>query len=185
MTPELTPNQRRRVEELFHQAVGLTAGQRAALLDRSCADAPGVRHEVEQLMHHHDAGADTAPPGDATPTTGATLRHAVAVLDDMSGEHVGPYKLLQRIGRGGFGDVYMADQEEPVRRRVRAQLGSAVGTAGVLLKIGRQVLSCQMTGLAPAAAGRACRPSRNEPGPTVTTRSVHPAGPGAGPGRRS
>ena len=42
--------------------------------------------------------------------------------DDLSGTRVGPYKLLQRIGTGGFGDVYMADQEEPVRRRVALKI---------------------------------------------------------------
>ena len=110
MTPELTPEQRRRVEELFHQAVALPGAPRAAFLDQAWAADRVVRREVEQQLHHHDARTDTARPGDDdTPTTGAALRDAVAVLDDMSGERVGPYKLLQRIGRGGFGDVYMAD----------------------------------------------------------------------------
>ncbi|MCH8806540.1 MAG: serine/threonine protein kinase [Planctomycetes bacterium] len=144
MTPELTHEQRRRIEELFHQAVALAGEQRAALLDRACTDDPVVRHEVEQLLHHHDTRTNTAPPGDVTPTTGGALRDAVAVLDDMSGEHVGPYKLLQRIGTGGFGDVYMADQEEPIRRRVALKiikLGMDTGQVIARFEAERQALT--------------------------------------------
>ena len=42
--------------------------------------------------------------------------------DNLSGRQVGPYKLLQQIGTGGFGDVYMAEQQEPVRRRVALKI---------------------------------------------------------------
>src|SRR5690349_3415465 len=53
----------------------------------------------------------------------APLFSASARLSEMNaGEHVGPYKLLEKIGEGGFGAVYMAEQESPVRRRVALKI---------------------------------------------------------------
>src|SRR5207248_6714748 len=49
-------------------------------------------------------------------------RRRLAPAGEISGDHVGRYKLLQQIGEGGCGIVYMAEQEEPVRRRVALKL---------------------------------------------------------------
>jgi hypothetical protein len=102
-----------KVKALFHEAVALPADERAALLDRACAGNDRLRTEVEALLESHEelkaARPETVTRGVAGPTEGA-------------GSVVGRYKLLQRIGEGGFGSVYMAEQEQPVRRRVALKI---------------------------------------------------------------
>ncbi len=117
MTPELTPGQRRRVEELFHQAIAQPPERRAEFLNGACPDDPTVRHEVEELLRHHDA--DTTYTRAPAPSDPVSSREP----PDLSpGQRVGPYKVLQLIGSGRFGDVYMAEQEERVRRRVALKI---------------------------------------------------------------
>ncbi len=104
-----------------------TPAQRAAYLDEACAENPALRARVEELLRASD-GAQTfleRPVGVPRPAPGAgapTLRVGLTDLLPPSGEgpgsRVGRYKLLQQIGEGGCGTVFMAEQEEPVRRRV-------------------------------------------------------------------
>jgi hypothetical protein len=98
-------------ESVFAAALAIRdpAG-RAAYLDRACAGNPALRREVEELL-----AADAAPGAFLDrPALTAPARPADAAV----GTRVGPFKLLQKIGEGGMGAVYMADQEEPVKRRV-------------------------------------------------------------------
>jgi serine/threonine protein kinase len=110
---------------LFSAALELPASQRGAYLDEACADDPALRQRLEELLRvHQDAitflehktpGAPEAPPGAAVPQ--ATMR-LFDSPSEKAGDRIGRYKLLQQIGEGGCGLVYMAEQEEPVRRRV-------------------------------------------------------------------
>src|SRR5262245_12506092 len=99
------------VKELFARASELPADKRAEFLDERCGHDPALRQAVEALLSAHDqAGeflaAPTIKPGDAGSAELPAQRQ------------VGPYKLLQVIGEGGFGTVYLAEQDQPVRRRV-------------------------------------------------------------------
>src|SRR6266511_4509267 len=96
-------------EELFAAASELTSpAERAALLDRECAGNTALRAEVESLLAANEqAGAFLDK---------STLASNVSL--EKSGDRIGHYKLLQQIGEGGCGVVYMAEQEEPVSRRV-------------------------------------------------------------------
>ncbi len=119
-----------RLKQVFAAAADIEPGpDRDAYLDRACEGAPGLRGQVAMLLRaHDDAGAflDSSPgPGrtgedadDFAPrSTADDLLHRPILLEGP-GSVVGPYKLLQRIGEGGMGTVFMAEQERPIRRKV-------------------------------------------------------------------
>jgi eukaryotic-like serine/threonine-protein kinase len=103
-----------------------TPAQRAAYLDEACAGDPDRRRRVEELLRaSDDAGTFLdRPVGQPKPTGPAPKPLAtiqIVLADDPTeapGAKIGRYKLLQQIGEGGCGTVFMAEQEEPVRRRV-------------------------------------------------------------------
>jgi eukaryotic-like serine/threonine-protein kinase len=101
-------------ETLFANTVALPASERPAYLERACAGDAALRARVEALVQAHLAAGSflDAPP------TGVAAAVPPAAPTEAPGDCIGPYKLLQKIGEGGCGTVYMAEQEEPVRRRV-------------------------------------------------------------------
>jgi WD40 repeat protein len=102
-------------QSIFGRAIQLvTAAEREAFLDRSCAGNPALRREVESLLSAFAQAGDFLKPGQQTPAT--------EPLTEQLGAVIGRYKLLEQIGEGGFGVVYMAEQEEPVRRRVALKI---------------------------------------------------------------
>ena len=112
---------------VFNGALQLPAGQRAVYLDEACAGDPPLQGRVEALLRaHEEAGAflEEPPPGAPPFALAATRQNPddnfgrPAGGDGRPADRIGRYKLLQQIGEGGCGMVYMAEQEEPVRRRV-------------------------------------------------------------------
>ena len=98
---------------MLSAALELPAGQRAAYLDQACAGDTALRQQVEALLRAHDQAEDflEAPPA------GLEFKRSDAAnlpLMEKPGDRIGRYKLLQQIGEGGCGVVYMAEQEEPV-----------------------------------------------------------------------
>jgi serine/threonine protein kinase len=108
-----------RLEQLFLAAQARPPEERAAFLDAACADDDALRIEVESLL-----AADAVADANAflvDPVRGydAALRAAAPPAEDaMDEQHIGPYHVLQLLGRGGMGDVYLAIREEPFRRYV-------------------------------------------------------------------
>jgi serine/threonine protein kinase/WD40 repeat protein len=109
---------------VFSAARRLPAGERGAYLDQTCSADPALRRRVEELLR---AGADAEgflndpAPGALRPegpVATSSLIVNTAAPGEKAGDRIGRYKLLQLIGEGGCGLVYMAEQEEPVRRRV-------------------------------------------------------------------
>jgi len=93
--------------------------ERDAYLDEACGEDKKLRADVEALLKaHYEAGKSflNGPPGGI----GGTLD--APPLTEGPGTRIGRYKLLQLIGEGGFGVVYMAEQEEPIRRRVALKI---------------------------------------------------------------
>src|SRR5262245_58251696 len=87
--------------------------QWAAYLDEVCAGDTALRDRVERLLHARaQLGSFHEEP---RPSAVATVDQPIA---EGPGMVVGPYKLLEQIGEGGFGVVFMAEQTEPVRRKV-------------------------------------------------------------------
>src|SRR3989441_910895 len=111
-------------EELFAAALELTNPiERVALLDRECAGNPELRAEVESLLAAHEQASTTFinEPAASQATVRVSTSH-IAPLTEKPGDKIDRYKLLQQIGEGGFGDVWMAEQEDPVRRRVALKI---------------------------------------------------------------
>jgi WD40 repeat protein/serine/threonine protein kinase len=106
-------------EEIFHEALARgSPEERAAYLDQACAGDPTQRAAVEALLRANvGAGGFLEPPA---PALAATLDEPP--ITQAPGAVLGPYKLLERIGEGGMGTVWMARQTEPVRRLVAVKL---------------------------------------------------------------
>ncbi len=118
MSTPLSPAARQQVKRLLAQALALGETDRGTFLDGHCTD-PAVRAEVDRLL----AGQGEAGEFLVRPTL---VPEAVAAphesLLEGPGSVIGPYKLLQQIGEGGFGTVFMAEQEQPIRRRVALKI---------------------------------------------------------------
>src|SRR5256714_2764032 len=112
---------------VFNAALRLPANERVGYLSETCRGDIELHSHVAALLEAHErAGVFLQEPVNRppAPSIAAAARPAnggrdqLAAAGEISGDHVGRYKLLQQIGEGGCGIVYMAEQEEPVRRRV-------------------------------------------------------------------
>jgi serine/threonine protein kinase len=101
--------------EVFTEALQLPRHQRAAYLDHACGSDGELRRKVEALLEGHDQVGDFLEHSPQTTSPEARLGVSAG---EKPGDRIGHYKLLQQIGEGGCGVVFMAEQEEPVRRRV-------------------------------------------------------------------
>lgn len=118
-------NQRwEKVKQVFAQVVERPEALRAAALDDLCAGDEELKGEVRSLLEARTLGAGhSVRTGGARQVvrpseSGDERSTAVSSVTERVGETIGPYKLLQLIGEGGFGLVFMAEQDKPVRRRV-------------------------------------------------------------------
>ena len=107
---------------IFERARELNSEAREAFLDEACSGDEPLRAEVQSMIEAHGEQGDFL----SEPTNEAVPRSAATFDADQIAEHVGTkigrYKLLQRIGEGCFGVVYMAEQQEPVRRKVALKI---------------------------------------------------------------
>jgi serine/threonine protein kinase len=119
------------VDAIFSEALQRAPGQeRAAYLDGVCSGDAELRDRVERLLRAHgDAESfleSPAMPIEAAPTTDQPLA-------ERPGTQIGPYKLLQQIGEGGMGTVYMAEQSHPVQRKVALKVIKAGMDSGQVI----------------------------------------------------
>jgi serine/threonine protein kinase len=104
-----------REEVLFAMLLEKPVDQRPAFLDVICAADPVLRRRLDTLLAAHDE-PDESPPA---PAGKATVKLSLPnIPDEAVGQTLGRYKLMERIGEGGCGVVYVAEQTQPVRRRV-------------------------------------------------------------------
>jgi serine/threonine protein kinase/tetratricopeptide (TPR) repeat protein len=122
-------------ESLFYQALAQPPAERAAFLDAACAGQPELRGAVEALLAAHEASghpldrpALSPPPAPVVPTTGAepergpTVSYLQPPTIPVGTVIAGKFKVLECLGEGGMGTVYVAEQTQPVRRKVALKL---------------------------------------------------------------
>ncbi|MCW5554792.1 MAG: hypothetical protein KIS67_21845 [Verrucomicrobiae bacterium] len=124
-----------REELLFSLVLTKPAVERIAWLDRECGEVMALRARLDALLAAHDQ------PDNLVPTQAEAARPTIKLdladaPDEAVGQTLGRYRLLERVGEGGCGVVYVAEQTEPVRRRVALKVirqGSfALGAVGVI-----------------------------------------------------
>jgi serine/threonine protein kinase len=116
--------------------------ERQAYLDEACAGQPGLREQVESLLRlHENAGSFLEQPAAAQGATGDVAPGrwvdpaALPPPAEGPGSRIGAYKLMEQIGEGGMGAVWMAEQEQPVRRKVALKIIKAgMDTAQVIAR---------------------------------------------------
>jgi tetratricopeptide (TPR) repeat protein len=102
--------------DLFMEAMQLPAEQRSAFLVTACGGDAELRANVEALLEAH------LKSGEFLEQAPEEIKAQVGVPGEKAGDWIGRYKLLQQIGEGGCGVVFMAEQEEPVRRKVAIKI---------------------------------------------------------------
>jgi serine/threonine protein kinase len=111
-------------ESIFAGALGKgSEGERLAYLDHACRGDAALRARVDALLaaHRRAPGILDHPPLRAALTRTAATPQAVGGVGGVGGT-VGPYRLLEQIGEGGMGVVYMAEQSRPVYRKVALKI---------------------------------------------------------------
>ena len=126
-------------ETLFHDALEKPVAERVGFLEQACAGDTSLRHRVEALLRSHETpdsflvGCEENPEATEDSNSAQIEDNASAAPTEQRriarnsnaegpGSRIGPYKLIQTIGEGGMGTVFMAVQSQPVRRTVALKL---------------------------------------------------------------
>ena len=115
-----------REKAVFCQALEITdPQQRRQFLDQACGADKALRERVKSLLALSQPAVDfftecspALVAADADPAQVLSAAESAVEAEPLESSRIGPYKLLQKLGEGGCGVVYMAEQEQPIRRRV-------------------------------------------------------------------
>lgn len=144
----MSESNRQRVRRIFMDVAELSSAERTVALAHACGENAKLRADVDALLRAYERAGDffAAPTRDrrafdlddphatrdasgardidAGSSAGGGVAHPRSAdrFDESPGVRIGPYKLLQRIGEGGFGSVWMAEQREPMERRVALKI---------------------------------------------------------------
>jgi serine/threonine protein kinase/tetratricopeptide (TPR) repeat protein len=118
--------------EVFTEAIHLPVGERAAYLEHACGNDCELHEKVEALLRVHDQTGDFM---EHLPSELSIDGTSGVPVGEKAGDRIGRYKLLQQIGEGGCGVVFMAQQEAPVHRRVALKIiKPGMDTKGVIAR---------------------------------------------------
>src|SRR5213078_3931635 len=112
----MTPERWQQLKQIFQSALERNPAERAAFLNQACADDPALRSEVESLISSHDQAGDSIEA--------MAAEAATEMLDDeqpILGKHISHYEVLSLLGRGGMGEVFLA-QDASLGRKVALKL---------------------------------------------------------------
>src|SRR5947209_19674809 len=112
----MTPDPKR-VQSLFLAAASVADAGRAALLERECGGDAELRRRVDALLRAHDDAGELPPAAGTTP-----FAPPMPTAPQPGELFAGRFKLREKLGEGGMGVVFVADQTEPVQRRVALKL---------------------------------------------------------------
>src|SRR6266516_4345734 len=112
----MTPERWQQLKHIFQSALERNPAERSAFLNQACADDPALRSQVESLIASHDQAGDSIEA--------MAAEAATEMLDDdraIVGKQIGHYQVLSNIGRGGMGEVFLA-QDTSLGRKVALKL---------------------------------------------------------------
>jgi hypothetical protein len=106
------------IRAIFCEALDRNSPEEVArYLDKACVGDTALRAQVEELLSSHRAAGQFL--AGASASRDVTDVHPVS---EARGTQIGSYKLLEQVGEGGFGVVYMAEQTQPLRRKVALKI---------------------------------------------------------------
>ena len=115
------PSPQKHEEALFRAAVELPPDKRPAFLDAMCEGDAALRQRLEALLAAHEPAREFV--NSPAPARGEKKTMVVSLPPtEEPGASIGRYKILEKVGEGGFGIVYVAEQREPVKRRVALKI---------------------------------------------------------------
>src|SRR5712691_4299101 len=107
------------VESILFAALEKPSGhERAAFLDEACGQDAELRRHVERMLAAHPRAASFL----TAPAPGLIAAVGEPAVPEQPGAVIGPYKLMEQIGEGGMGLVFVAEQQHPVRRKVALKI---------------------------------------------------------------
>ena len=120
----------KRVEQIVRGAREVPPHERDGYLTTACGGDTGLRTRVVEVLAADEAD-DTRSLNAATPADATVLsKPADALPSEQAGQAIDRYTLVHPIGEGGFGSVWLAEQREPVKRRVALRSSSWAWTRG-------------------------------------------------------
>ena len=110
----MTTPRHRTLSRIFLRASRLSGEERERYLDEACRESPELRVQLERMLRHEADASRLLEPG--------ALALGAGLDAGPLPERIGPYRVLKLLGEGGMGVIYLAEQEQPVRRRVALKL---------------------------------------------------------------